>query len=439
MKALLLFVSALSVLAPFAAMGQDLPDSVRDVHLGVIKGKFQATPIGVEDVRYIGTSYIVADDSMLMRYATVVVRNDIDFYADFSLVTADSFFMRTYEIKELDLPAWKRLGAEYVVRLEAEFPGPNMRVFWRLFFTNNQTQVARGTLEYKRQYWRELAHDVSNEIVYNLTGERGIFRTQIAYIKKIGKTKEVFVSDYDGANEHQVTKTGSICISPVFSPDGKAIYFTSFRDGDPQLYSVDVGSGQITKLTNFGGIAAAPAVSPDGKKIACVLSKDGNSEIYVLSVDGRVIKRLTQGQAIESAPTWSPDGRMIAFSSDRTGAPQIYLMDSDGLGVRRLTFMGGYNDSPIWSERGDRITFVSRTKQGRFDLASIDTSATDYRILTEVGQNENPHFSPDGKHIIFSSSRLSEGDIYVMDLAGQKQRRITKSGNCSNPTWGPVL
>ncbi|MEW5797116.1 MAG: Tol-Pal system beta propeller repeat protein TolB [Candidatus Zixiibacteriota bacterium] len=422
------------LMLPLTAAAQ----SVRDVHLGTVKGRFQATPIGVEDVRHIGTNYLVGEDSALMRYVTLVVQNDIDFYADFDLIPIDSFFMRTYEIKELDLLGWKRLGADYVVRLEAEFPGPNLRIFWRLFFTNNQTQVARGTLEYKRQFWRELAHDVANEIVYNLTGERGIFRTRIAYMKKVGPAKEVYVADYDGANERQLTKLGSICLSPVFSPDGSTIYFTSFRDGDPQLFSVSVESGQVKKITNYLGIAAAPAVSPDGRKIACVLSKDGNSEIYVIDLEGRIIKRLTNHPSIESSPTWSPDGRMIAFSSDRTGAPQIYLMDSDGLGARRLTFSGSYNDSPIWSDRGDRITFVSRTKQGRFDLASIDTSGVDYRILTEVGHNENPHFSPDGKHIIFTSSRLSEGDIFTMDLSGGNQRRITRSNNCSNPTWGPL-
>ncbi len=422
------------VFLPLCALAQ----GVRDVRIDTIKGRFQATEIGVDAARYIGTSYIASEDSALMRYVTTVVQNDIDFYADFKLVQLDTFYLRTYEIKEVDLLGWKALGADYVVKLETEFPGPNMRIYWRVFFTNNQTQVARGTLEYSRQYWRELAHDIANEVVYNLTGDRGIFRTKIAYMKKVGKAKEVFISDFDGVNERQVTKTGSICISPVFSPDGKTIYFTSFRDGDPQIYSVVVESGLVKKITNFPGIAAAPAVSPDGMKIACVLSKDGNSEIYVIDLNGRVIKRLTTGNSIESAPTWSPDGRMLAFSSDRTGAPQIYLMDSDGLGVRRLTYEGKYNDSPIWSQRGDRITLVSRTKLGLFNLVSIDTSGTDYRELTEVGQNENPHFAPDGKHVIFCSSRLSEADIYVMDLSGENERRITHSGNCSNPTWGPI-
>jgi TolB protein len=117
-------------------------------------------------------------------------------------------------------------------------------------------------------------------------------------------------------------------------------------------------------------------------------------------------------------------------------------MDSDGLETRRLTYQGVYNDSPIWAARGERITFVSRTPSRRFDLASIDTSGTAYRILTKVGMNENPHFAPDGKHIIFASDRLARpgqsGDIYTMDISGENQRRVTHTGDASNPCWGPL-
>ena len=435
MKSCLLIVLAALVAGPASStVAQDVP--VYD--LGRIVREYEPLRIGVEEMRYIGDRYISGEDSSLMRYVTGVVQRDIDFYADFELVLLDPFYLQIYEISEMNLLGWQRLGAEYVVRLEVEFPGPNLRAFWRLYDTGTKTQIAKGNLEYKRQFWRELAHDISNEIVHFLTGDIGIFRTKIAYVRRIDGAKEIFIAEYNGVGEKQLTHTGTINISPAFSPDGRTIYFTSYLAGDPQLFRVSVHSGETERLTAFNGIAAAPAISPEGNKLACTLSKDGNSEIYVLDLEGNVIKRLTRHRSIDSSPTWSPDGRMIAFSSDRTGAPQIYVMDSDGLNVRRLTFIGGYNDSPIWSDRGDRITFVSRTKQGRFDLASIDTSGADYRIMTEVGHNENPHFSPDGKHIIFSSTRLSEGDIYTMDLSGRNQRRITRSANCSNPTWGPI-
>ena len=430
----------LSIVILFLSLSSALAqgDEVRNIFFDTITGVFEPTLIGVDEMRYIGNQYIDAKDSTLMLYTTRIIQNDLDFYADFELVPLDTFYLQVYEIIELDLLGWQRLGAAYLVKIEAEFPGPNLRIRWRLYDTARKQQFAKGTLEQHKSLWRELGHDVANEVVHTLTGEEGIFRTKVVYAKKVGEAKELFLSDYDGANERQLTTNNSINISPFFSPKSDEVYFTSYMDGDPQLYKVNVYSSKVSRVASFPGIVAAPAISPDGNKIACVLTRDENSEIYVLDLKGRVIKRLTYHWAIDTSPTWSPDGRLIAFASDRSGRPQVYIMDSDGLNVRRLTYEGRYNDSPVWSQRSDRITFVSRTKTGRFDIASIDTSGTDYRILTEVGTNENPHFSPDGKHIIFSSTRLGPRDIYTMDITGRNQRRLTKSGGCSNPVWGPL-
>jgi TolB protein len=433
---LLLAILLLGAVAPAMAAGDE---DVNRIFFDTIRtGDVRANPIAVENMKYTGTQYITAADSQIMGYVTGVVQFDLDFHADFELVRLDSFYLRTYEIKEMDLLGWQRLGAAYLVRLEAEFPGANLQARWRLIDTKTKQEIGKGLFEGDRYAWRELAHKISSDIVRTLTGERGIFLTKIAYIRKIGKGKEIFMADYDGANEQQLTKLGTISISPCFTPDGKEIFFVSFRDGDAQMFRVNVASGKVSKITNFPGLVSAPAVAPDGQRIACVLTKDGNSEIYVLDINGKIIKRLTNHPAIESGPCWSPDGRMIAFTSDRTGSPQIYTMDADGLNVKRLTYEGNYNDSPLWSARGNRVTFVSRTKSGRFDLASIDTSGEDFRVLTQVGMNENPHFSPDGKQLVFTSTRLGTFDIYTSDLSGRNQRRLTRSGDCSNPIWGPM-
>ncbi|MBN1213629.1 MAG: Tol-Pal system beta propeller repeat protein TolB [candidate division Zixibacteria bacterium] len=434
-KYFLAFPLILLLTVPLKAQDRD----IRNVFFDTLRtSDVQPTPIGVDDMKFTGSGIPSHEDSVLMLYTTRIIQRDLDFYADFELVPIDSFYLRTYEITVLDLLGWMRLGANYVVKLETEFPGRNMKVKWRLYHTVNSQQIDHGEFEYNRAFWREIGHDIANEIVHTLTGEKGIFRTKIVYIRRLGKAKELFMADYDGANERQLTENGSINISPCFDPNQELVYFISYMEGDPQLYKVEINSGVITKVAGYPGMVAAPAVSPDGKRIACVLTKDGNSEIYVLDTEGRIIKRLTRTPSIETAPTWSPDGRYIAFSSDRTGAPQIYIMDSDGLDQHRVTFSGTWNDSPIWSRRGDRLTFVSRTKFRRFDIASVDTAGHDYRILTEVAMNENPHFSPDGKHIIFYSNRLSDGDIYSMDVSGRNRRRITTTGDCSNPYWGPV-
>ena len=420
------------------AQGNDDEFGQYRMSVDVSSKEIQPTPVGIDQMKYIGNQYITRDDSTLMNYITRIVQDDVDFHADFEFVPIDSFYLKTYEIKELDILGWQRLGADYLVRLEAEFPSNKIRVRWKLYDALRQQQITKDVLTREKGEWRTLGHEIANQIVKYLTGEDGIFLSKIFFVKKMGNAKEIFMADYDGASEIQLTNTGVINISPCFSPKTNEVFFTSYLEDDPKLFKVNISTRKVSKVAEFQGIVAAPEISPDGRKIACVLSKDGNSEIYVLDINGRIIKRLTNARGIDSAPTWSPDGQMIAFSSDRSGSPQLYIMDSDGLNVRRLTYQSGYNDSPIWSSRGDRITFVSRTRSGRFDLASIDTSGNDYRVYTEVGMNENPHFSPDGKHIIFSSSRLSQGDIYTMDINGKNQRRLTRTGTCTNPYWGPL-
>ncbi|MCK4632828.1 MAG: Tol-Pal system beta propeller repeat protein TolB [candidate division Zixibacteria bacterium] len=433
-KALLLSLFLLTTATTASAQWDD----VRNVYFDTIGTAFRATPIGIDEMKYVGSEYITRNDSVLMRYTTAIVQNDIDFHADFEFIPIDSFYMKTYEIKELDRLGWSRLGADLLVTLDAEFPAKKLRIRWRLFDTARNRQEAAGKVERSKDDWRYLGHEIANDIVRTLTGDDGIFHSKICFVRERSGIKELYIADYDGANERKLTETGSINLSPTFSPNGEEIFFTSYLDGDPHLYRVNTRSGKTSKAAGFPGIVAAPAVSPDGDKIACVLSKDGNSEIYVLDKKGQIIKRLTRHRAIDSSPTWSPDGQYIAFSSDRSGSPQVYIMDSDGLNLRRLTYQGRYNDSPIWSQHGDRITFVSRTKYGRFDLASIRVDGTDYRVMTEVGQNENPHFSPDGKHIIFSSNRLGPRDIFTMDVNGRNQHRLTRSGGNSNPVWGPL-
>ncbi|MDH4033894.1 MAG: hypothetical protein OEV80_08855, partial [candidate division Zixibacteria bacterium] len=290
------FVTCLSL------TGQAQENKVREILFDtIVKGDVHATPIGVDQMVYVGTEYISKSDTTLMEYATRIVQRDLDFYLDFELIEVDPFYIELYEIVELDLFGWQRLGADYVVKLEAEFPGGMMRVRWKLFDARLKRQIIRGTVDRRKDEWRTLGHEVANDIVTQMTGDPGIFLTRMAYVKKNGNSKELFISDYDGANEKQLTDNGSINLSPVFTPRGDALYYCSYLDGDPHLYRINLGNLQVTKIASFPGLVTAPAVSPDGNKIACVLTKDGNSEIYVLDLNGKIIKRLTRHWSIDTS------------------------------------------------------------------------------------------------------------------------------------------
>jgi len=432
---ILLIVWLLSLCAGMAVFAQS-GINVRDIY-GTLDPKrdFEPTRISVEDAKYVGIDFITAADTTIMRNCVVILQNDLDFSPLFEIVPFDSFFLRHMEIEQMSILAWKTLGARYVVKLEAEFPRDRIRLRYRLFSTDDGREIRREGFELEKLNYRVLVHEVANDIVKFLTGDEGIYRTKIIFSKQDGEARELYIADYDGYNARPITNNKSVNISPSVTPDGQYVYFTSYMDGRPKIYMLDLKTNEVDLIADYPGINAAPQISPDGKYIACVLSKDGNSEIYLLERNGKIKKRLTYSWAIETSPTWSPNGKEIAFTSDRTGSPQVYIMDAEGLNVRRLTYQGNYNDSPCWSPKADQIIFV--TRDGSFKVAATNINGGEYRYLAEIGSNENPHFSPDGYHIVFASNRLSDYDIYTMDIFGNNQYKITNGGGCTNPAWVP--
>jgi TolB protein len=293
-----------------------------------------------------------------------------------------------------------------------------------------------GQLE-KQRY---LVHKIADDIVYNLTGERGIARSKVTYVnqKKDG-SKEIALMDYDGHNARDLTSNKSINLSPAWSPDGSKICYTSYKDGNPDLYVLHLQSNLQSRISSARGLNSAPAWSPDGRSIALTLTRDGNAEIYLLEVENKMLKRLTFNRAIDCSPSWSPSNRELAFTSDRSGSPQIYIMDSDGLNVRRLTFEGNYNDSPSWSPHGDKIAFASRTDTG-FDIYTIDVTGENLMRLTDSsGSNEDPCWSPNGFALIFSSTRSGRKALYSMFWDGSDQKELPSSGVNYLPAWSPRL
>ncbi|MDE0300609.1 MAG: LpqB family beta-propeller domain-containing protein [Candidatus Poribacteria bacterium] len=171
-------------------------------------------------------------------------------------------------------------------------------------------------------------------------------------------------------------------------------------------------------------------------KIAFSSTRDGDSEIYVMDIDGSNPLRLTVDPARDYDPSWSPDGEKIAFVSDRVNKmEQIYVMDSDGGNLKRLT-NGAAHQQPAWSPDGERIAYV-RNKGGR-QIGVMDADGRNQIQLTEIGKNREPTWSPDGARIAFVSRRNGGQGIYVMDLNGSNQKRLTPNqAFTANPAWSP--
>src|SRR5258706_8872825 len=170
---------------------------------------------------------------------------------------------------------------------------------------------------------RRVVHKLTDDVVKTIMGQPGIARTKIAFVWAHGGSKELAVMDYDGYNVKQLTYDRSISVRPRWSPDGRKIVYTSYKNVFPDVLEVDLYTGQRRRLAAYPGLNTGAAFSPDGLSIALTLSKDGNPELYTMNAQGGELRRLTHTRGAESSPTWSPDGQAIAYVSDDSGAPQI--------------------------------------------------------------------------------------------------------------------
>jgi eukaryotic-like serine/threonine-protein kinase len=170
------------------------------------------------------------------------------------------------------------------------------------------------------------------------------------------------------------------------------------------------------------------AYSPDSKRIAFTSDRDGNWEIYTMDTDGQNISRLTENPAQDGWPWWTADGKQILFTSDRDGQWQIYSMDADGSNVQELTHIPNRtNLYPAVSPDGKKVVFSSQvTATNEGDIYSMNIDGSDLQRLTNTAALNNiPSFCPDSQHIVFESDRAGNTDIYMMNLDGTGLSQLT--------------
>jgi TolB protein len=382
------------------------------------------------------------DQHQLVVYSILV--NDLRFSLRFKVAELDERlrFKTAKErprLVEERAKAWLEAGVDVFVRGEISGTSQEFQITCALEGPAGSAPIMTRTYQARRSDLRTVVHRLSDEIIFAVTGEQGISQTKIAFISKRTGNKELYMADYDGFNEVQLTRNGSITLSPAWSPFGDEIVFTSFQEGKPDLYMLDIAKRTVREYLSYPGMNSAAAWSPDGKEIAVTLSKDGNPEIYVIDFWTGKMRRLTYSSGIDTSPSWSPTGKEIAFVSDRAGTPAIYVMGADGSNVRRLTFVGKYNAAPSWSPLGDRVAFVGRSiDEGNTDLYIVEVASGSVSRISAIGDNLDPSWSPEGYHVAFTSNRDGPYDIYTLTWDGADLRRLTYSGQNYTPAWSPV-
>ncbi len=430
-RAMMMFVSLFALLFPLAAVAQDSP-----IHIYVGAPGRNKVPIAIP--KPIGNHEKAAD-----FYG--VVRRDLELSGWFEVIDSKAHIEPAttgimpgqFRFEDWDVPGAVALAK---MRLDAR-SGDQLRAEAWVYDVPGRRRLGATALTVGADSWRSLAHRVANEIIFQVTGQKGPFNSRFTYARKTKTGKEIGIVDFDGHGAKSITSNGSINLKPIWHPNGKELSFTSYREGNPDLYVAELSKGVIQRVSNRMGINIGGSWSPDGTQMALTLAPDGNPDVYLIEpLGGRKISRLTRSSGIDVGPDWSHDGKQIAFVSERSGGAQIYKMNADGSDIQRVTFQGSFNTDPVWSPDGSKIAFVGRNG-GRFDVFVVNADGTGMRRITQdMGDNEDPSWSPDGNYIGFSSTRTGTSQIWMSTTDGHHQVQLTKGrGGYLNPNWSPAL
>jgi TolB protein len=406
------------------------------LELEITQGVDNAMPIAV--LPFVGQEAIKSADSQI----TAVVGNDLKNSGRFRLASAPK-----QATDAIDFEAWRAQKVEGVVVGQVKLlSNGQFQVAFKLFDIYNKSKLLENEFTVKPEQLRKLAHHISDMIYQQLTGDRGVFSTKIAYIlvsERHGRhAKYKFqVADSDGYNPRTLLVSNFPLMSPAWSPDSKKIAYVSFEGNRAAIYVQDIASGARRILSKFPGINGAPAWSPDGRKMALVLTQTGYPKIYILDLATNRLERITDEWYSDTEPNWSPDGRSLIFTSDRGGIgnPQIYRINIDSKQVERITFSGSYNARAAFTANGKAIVMLH--KEGNmFSIAEQDLQSSRVTVLSQFGFNESPSIAPNGKMVVYATNYNGRGMLAEVSIDGRVKLLLPAGeGEVQEPAWSPYI
>jgi len=280
---------------------------------------------------------------------------------------------------------------------------------------------------------RRQAHAFANDIVFAITGKKGIGFTQIAFkAQQPDGTGEIYVSDFDGHNPQPVTSDKAIVSHPSWVPGRMALYYNSYKLENPNIFYSDLSTAQRRVVAAYSGSNFSPAASPDGSKVAMILSKDGSPDVYVANADGSNLKRLTTGVE-DSSPCWSPDGQWVCFATKIGGSRRLAKVPAGGGAVQVISTSGAPNPTePAWSPDGKWIAFTSQTSE--FDICVMPADGSKTPVVLVPG--EAPSWAPNSRTLIFNHSIRYQQTLSVLDVFTKQVKDVGRiAGSDSEPAW----
>jgi TolB protein len=374
------------------------------------------------------------DDSL-----RTIVQRDLDYSDRMNVIALDAETLSGLvpaRGEKINFALVGKFGAALLVRMTPTNSGLHVAAY----------DVSRGQLLQSEHFlfdrrdrdWRFALHGVSDQIEQWVFGKRGIAQTRIAYVNN----GTLQIIDSDGQQTRSIT-TGKGALSPAWSPTGESVVFTVLGNNGTQVEELDVRTGRTRRISQIrAGLNITPIYQPDGSGILYAQGTGNGTDLIFASLDSSEPRRITVGRGTDNtSPSYSPDGRQIAFISGKSGQPQVYIMDADGSNIQLLTpYTAGtrsYRASPDWSPDGRAIAYEQQN--GRFQIWMIDLRDRAPKQLTSEGENEDPSWAPDGRHLVVTSSRSGDKQLWVLDTESGRTRQLTHSRGARLASWSPIL
>jgi TolB protein len=363
---------------------------------------------------------------------------------------------------EVDYALWDQIGATWLVSGRVEGAGNGSVLILELHdvvFREVRERARFQLPDHGSPDFRMAVHRVSDAIVEWVHGEPGIAATRIVFSRQMDDgSQDLWVVDADGENLRRLTRHRAadggyaISMSPAWSPDARRIAFTSYKDdGMPRIFELNLETGEERKVpyTDRTGDYITPAYHPDGETLFFAITGGGRGGIYSYNIARQCcFATVMEGRADDLSPTLSPDGRRLAFNSNRLGeaAPQIYVMGLNG-GERPQLLSpytygrSGFYNSPDWSPIGDWVAFHGRLEdRGRHQILVAELARRNRLVqLTFDGNNQDPSWAPDGRHIVYVGERSWGRGLFITDAVTGNTRTLVSGMRVRLPAWSPPL
>lgn len=403
----------------------------------ITRGQENAVPVAIVPFGWTATGAPPSDIAQ-------IIANDLRSSGRFDPIDNKDMIDRPTTGAQIRFSDWRLLKTDFIAVGQVSPEGADRYgVQFELYNVLTGQRLLGQRLPSTTQTMRATAHRIADLIFEQLTGIPGAFSTRIAFVNTEGRAPQMryklVVADSDGENQQVIANSTEPLMSPAWSPDGQSLAYVSFETKQSAIYVQVLRTGERRRVSARQGINGAPAWSPDGNTLAITLSrKDGDVDIYTLQLSSQVLTRMTFDPGIDTEPVFSGDGRKLYFTSDRSGGPQIYELDIDApQAPRRVTFEGAYNARPRLSPDGKSLGVV-HLDGGNYRIGVVDLASRSVRVLSQGRQDESPSFAPNGASLIYATQERGRGILATVSVDGRiTQRLAATSGDVREPVWSP--